>query len=120
MVLGPFEAEGPVVAGTKKHAAVIETAPGSSGTEDELAAALSKRLRATVYALGFAGWNDPDHGLPHITRYDDGKSGLVWMAESDDDLGDPETVPGPPGLPCDDPFELADALGCPLRPFLER
>jgi hypothetical protein len=111
-----------VVPGTKKHSAVIETEPGSSSTEVDLAAALSKRFRATVYAIGFSGYDDPDRGLPHMSRFDDGKEGLIWMAKSyDDELGEPETVPWPVGIPeGSDPFEFAKALGCELLPYYER
>jgi len=108
-----------IVPGKKKYAAMIETAPGSTGTERDLAAALSKKLRSTVYTVGFAGYDDPDHGLPYIERYDDGKTALIWMAPSDDDdgLGEPKTVAGPEGVPCDDPFDFAEALGCSLRTY---
>jgi hypothetical protein len=104
-----------VVPGTKKHCALIETAPGSSSTEIDLARALSKDLQTPVYALCFAGYDDPDHGLSSITRYDAGTSGLIWMA----DANDGPTVAGPKGIPCDDPFELAAAFGCHLRPYFE-
>lgn len=105
-----------VVPGTKKHHALVETAPGSSSTEIEIARALSKDAPRPVYALGFVGYDDPDHGLPFITRYDRGKSGLIWMADS----GDLTTVPGPRSVPCDDPFAFAEALGCVLRPYFSR
>jgi len=87
-----------VVKGKKKHAAVIETAPGSSGTEIDLAKALSKQLGAIVHALGFAGYDDPDHGIPHVTRYEGGKA--VHTSE-------------------DDPFDFADEHGCALRSYFE-
>jgi hypothetical protein len=105
-----------VVAGTKKHCALIETAPGSTSTEIDLARALSKDLQTPVYALCFAGYDDPDHGLPSITRYDAGASGLIWMA----DANDVPTVAGPKGIPSLDPFEFAAGLGCQLRPYFER
>lgn len=107
-----------VVSGTKKHSALIETAPGSSSSEADLATALSKDMKAPVYALGFAGYDDPDHGVPSIMRYDAGKSGLIWMADTDED--EVPMVAGPRGVPCKDPFELAAALGCELRPYFER
>ena len=109
-----------IVKGKKKHSAVIETAPGSSGVEIGLAEAISKKLGTTVYALGFAGYDDPDHGLPSITRYEPGKKGaLIWMApyDGDDAPPPPKTVAGPKGVPCDDPFDFADALGCKLRSY---
>lgn len=104
-----------VVPGTKKHCALIQTSPGSSSTEIDLARALSEDSKTPIYALAFAGYDDPDHGLPSITRYDAGKSGLIWMADSD-----AATVAGPKGIPCDDPFEFAAAHGCQLRPYFER
>lgn len=107
-----------VVPGTKEHCALIQTSPGSSSSEIDLARALSKDSKTPVYALGFAGYDDPDHGLPSITRYDGGKSGLIWMAGSDED--DAPTVAGPKGIPCDDPFEFAAAHGCQLRSYFER
>ena len=110
-----------VLAGKKGYAALIETAPGSARTEVELARALSKDLRVTVYALGFTGYDDPDRGLPYIERHDDGKSGVVWMAPFVDDegLGELATVKGPKGVPCDDPFAFAEAYGFDLRPYYE-
>ncbi len=107
-----------VVAGTKTHAALVETEPGSDGGCDEVAKALSKQLGKTVYAVGFSGYDDPDRGLPYIERYDNGKGGLIWMAPSyDDELPEPKTVAGPKGVPCSDPFEFAKALGCDVRRF---
>jgi hypothetical protein len=105
-----------VAPGTKKHSALIETAPGSSATEVDIARALSKDSSTPVYALGFTGYDDPDHGLPFITRYDAGKSSLIWMPSDDEDDELP-TVAGPKGIPCDDPFEFAEALGCKLRRY---
>jgi hypothetical protein len=96
-----------VVPGTKRYAAVIETEPGSTSTERELALALSKKLGATVYTVGFCGYDDPDRGLPYIERYEAGNP----LAK---------TVPGPRGVPCDDPFDFADALGCALRAFARK
>lgn len=108
-----------VVAGSGQHAALIETEPGSSGTEDDIAAELSRRTGATVYAVCFSGYDDPDHGLPSIQAYDGVDRKLIWMAPFDEDegleLGAPELFPGPEGIPCDDPFAFAEALGCPLR-----
>jgi hypothetical protein len=113
-----------VRAGTGKHAAVIETEPGSSSTEAELAKVLSKELAVTVWALGFVGYDDPDAGLPYVDRYDGGRRRHVWMAPYDDGEGgefeEPERAPGPEGVDADDPFALAAALGCELRPYYER
>ena len=107
-----------VIAGTGSHAAVIETAPGSSGTESDLAAELARETGAAVYAVGFCGYDDPDHGLPFIESYAGNERQLIWMAELfDDELPAPDTVPGPDGIPCDDPFEFTAALGCDLRRF---
>lgn len=109
-----------VLAGSRQHSALIETEPGSTSTETELARDLSKQLGKTIYALGFAGYDDPDHGLPYIQRYDDGTAGLIWMAPTyDDEFPEPETVAGPRGVPAKDPFEFASALGCELRAFYE-
>lgn len=108
-----------VVQGTKKHSALIETMPGSACTEIDLARELSKEWKTTVFALGFAGYADPDHGLPYITRYDEGESGLIWMASSDDEHPAPQFVAGPKGIPHEDPFRFADALGCKLRPYYD-
>lgn len=106
-----------VVVGQAKHSALIETAPGSSSTEVGIAEALSKELPTPVYTVAFVGYDDPDHGLPAIERYLGGKRALIWMAEDDGSL---PTVPGPPGVPRDDPFDFAEALGCALRPYYAR
>jgi hypothetical protein len=107
-----------VIQGKPGHSALIETEPGSTASEVELAEALSKRLGVTIDALRFCGYDDPDHGLPSIERYDARKSGLIWRAPSDDDDEDElETVAGPAGVPRTDPFEFAAALGFALRPY---
>ena len=36
-----------------------------------------------------------------------------------DDAPAPKVVAGPQGVPCDDPFDFADALGCALRSYFE-
>jgi hypothetical protein len=103
--------------GTKQHRALIETAPGSTGSGTDLAKELSRACDAAVYLVELVGYDDPDRGLPSITRFDRGKQGLVWMAPYDDDDAGlaPKTVAGPRGVPCDDPFDFAAALGCDLR-----
>lgn len=107
-----------VIDGTGVYAAVIETEPGSSGGEGELAPKLARAVGATVYAIGFSGYDDPDDGLPFIEAHDGDESTLIWMAETfDDEIPQPETVAGPEGIPCDDPFAFAEALGCPLRQY---
>jgi hypothetical protein len=113
-----------VVDGKKTHSALIETAPGSAAGERDIAKALAKKLGTTVYALAFSGYDDPDHGPPYIDRYARGAHGTIWMAPCyDDDGGRLEIrrpVKGPPGIPSDDPFDFAAALGCDLRRYFER
>lgn len=105
-----------VVAGSGEYAAVIETAPGSSGAEIELATELARAVGATVYAVGFVGYDDPDHGIPSIVGCDGETQRLIWMAETfDDELPDVELSPGPAGVPADDPFGFTEALGFRLR-----
>ncbi len=108
-----------VVAGKKTHAVLIETEPGSDSGDGDIAKPLSKQLDKPVYSVGFSGYDDPDHGLPYIQRYDAGKSGVIWMAPTydDEDLPPLKTVAGPKGVPCTDPFDFAKALGCDLRKF---
>lgn len=105
-----------IMPGTGQYSAVLETEPGSSGTEVELAKWLAD-LGLVVYAVGFSGYDDPDHGLPYIECYGGKEPGLVWSMPDVDFEGDPNlaTVPGPDGVPCDDPFAFTLALGCDLR-----
>ena len=111
-----------VLPGKKGYAAMIDTHHGNASGEDAYAAALSKALGKTVYALSFGGYNDPDKGLPYIEQYVKGKKQLIWMAESYDDeypTGSLKTVAGPKGVPSDDPFEFASAFGFDLRPYYD-
>jgi hypothetical protein len=93
--------------GSGEYSAVVETEPGSAGGADPLAEALSKKIDGVVYALGLAGWDDPDDGAPYVARYEAGVQGLIWIAGDDGEL---PTVPGPKNAPRD-PFGLARALG---------
>ncbi len=104
-----------ITQGTAGYTALFETAPGSSDAERDFAAALSMKLETTIYGINVCGYDDPDKGIPTITRWHRGEEGLVFMGPLDEDEGGVETVPGPPGLPCDDPFTFAEALGCQLR-----
>jgi hypothetical protein len=103
-----------VLAGTARHSAYVETEPGSTCTGIDLAEALSRELSEPVYLIELAGYDDPDHGIPSITRYEKGESALLYFGATDE--GERlESVPGPPGVPCDDPFRFAEALGVSLR-----
>lgn len=89
-----------VVPGKKRHSALIETAPGSTLGETYLAEAISRVVSTPVYAIGFAGYDDPDHGLPSVALYVGGEV-TPAMAR--------------PRASSDDPFDVAEALGCTLR-----
>ena len=91
-----------VVRGTKTYSALIETMPGSTSTEIDLARELSKEWQTTVFALGFAGYDDPDRGVPYIARYEGGTS----VSEPERPLRE-------------DPFRFAAKLGCKLRPYYD-
>jgi hypothetical protein len=111
-----------VLSGKNGYAAMIDTHYGNASGEGVYAEALSKAIGKTVYALSFGGFNDPDKGLPYIEQYANGKKQLIWMAESHDDESltcSLETVPGPKGVPSDDPFEFASAFGFDLRPYYD-
>ncbi|HEY5950284.1 MAG TPA: hypothetical protein VIV40_32545 [Kofleriaceae bacterium] len=111
-----------VLSGKNGYAAMIDTHYGNASGEDAYAAALSKALGKTVYALSFGGYNDPDKGLPYIEQYVKGKKQLIWMADSYDDeypTSSLETVDGPKGVPSNDPFEFASAFGFDLRPYYD-
>jgi hypothetical protein len=111
-----------VLTGKKGYAAMIDTHYGNAGGEDAYAAARSKALGKTVYALSFGGYNDPDKGLPYIVQYVKGKKQLIWMAESYDDeypISSLKTVAGTKGVPSNDPFEFASAFGFDLRPYYD-
>lgn len=87
-----------VVPGKKRHAALIQTAPGSMLGETYLAEAISREVPTAVYALGFAGCDDPDHGLPSVALYVGGA-----------------VAPKRTGASSGDPFDVAEALGCTRR-----
>ena len=109
------DAEPPeIVGGTGGRSAVIETELSARGWDAELATALSKVCDGPVYALGFAGWDDPDDGIPYVTRYDAGREQSLWeMPDPDDE--DAATLPAVvDGMPFSDLFELAAALGIDL------
>jgi hypothetical protein len=110
---GPFS----VLGGDGLWSAVVVWEPGSIGSERDIATALAEETGGTVYAIGLRGHDDPDDGLPFIERHERGEHGLVWMA----DAPDLPTVPGPDGVPKNDPFAFARALlGRDLPPYRAR
>lgn len=96
--------------GTNGYSAIVETEPGSAGSDEALATSLSEELGGVVYSIGVAGYDDPDHGVPYIARYERGARGLIWMDTEGEEI---ETVSGPEGVPLD-PLAFARAFGVEL------
>ncbi|MCA9608906.1 MAG: hypothetical protein KC619_25050 [Myxococcales bacterium] len=71
-----------IVPGAGAHAAWVSVEPGGTGAEGELAAALAERTGAPAFAIALAGWDDPDHGIPCIVRYDASGARELWCALS--------------------------------------
>lgn len=71
-----------VVPGAGAYAAMVSIEPGAVGFEGELAATLAERTGAAAYAVALAGWDDPDHGVPSIVRYDESGAKELWSGLS--------------------------------------